>query len=62
VLLPAAGSIADADARLAERAVPEAAAALVPGEWADGAPYAEFLARRLEAPREFAEEADRARA
>ncbi len=62
VLLPAAGSIADADARLAARAGPAAAAALVPAEWADGAPYAEFLARRLEAPREFAEEAERARA
>ena len=36
VLLPAAGSIADADARLAERADPAAAAALVPAEWADG--------------------------
>src|SRR3954464_9136621 len=43
VLLPAAGSIADADARLAHRADPAAAAALVPPEWADGALYAEFL-------------------
>jgi hypothetical protein len=34
----------------------------VPQEWADGAPYAEFLARRLQAPREFAEEAEHARA
>ncbi|WP_081685967.1 HipA family kinase [Candidatus Solirubrobacter pratensis] len=62
VLLPAAGSIVDADARLTERADPGAAAALVPEEWADGAPYAEFLAQRLQAPREFAEEAERARA
>jgi hypothetical protein len=62
VLLPAAGPIAEADARLAERADPGAAAALVPEEWADGAPYAEFLARRLQVPRQFAEEADRARA
>ena len=62
VLLPAAGSIADADDRLAGRADPQAAAALVPREWADSEPYAEFLARRLEGPRVFAEEAERARA
>jgi hypothetical protein len=62
VLLPAAGSIVDADARLAGRADPRAAAALVPDAWADGAPYGEFLARRLEEPRAFAEEAERARA
>jgi hypothetical protein len=62
VLLPAAGSVLEADARLAERADPAPAAGLVPPEWADGAPYAEFLARRLEAPRDFAEEAERARA
>jgi hypothetical protein len=62
VLLPAAGSVLEADARLADRADPGPAAALVPPEWADGAPYAEFLARRLEAPRDFAEEAERARA
>jgi hypothetical protein len=37
-------------------------AALVPGGWADGGVYAEFLARRLQAPREFAEEAERVRA
>src|SRR4051794_21944348 len=61
VLLPAAGSIAEADARLAARVDPGAAAALVPPEWADGAVYAEFLTRRLEEPREWAEEADRAR-
>ncbi|HEY7074844.1 MAG TPA: HipA family kinase [Solirubrobacteraceae bacterium] len=62
VLLGAAGSVLEADARLAERADPEAAAALVPGGWADGLPYAEFLAARLDAPRAFAEEAERARA
>ncbi len=62
VLLPAAGSIADADARLAGRADPAAAAALVPPAWADGAPYDAFLTARLEGPREFAEEAERARA
>ncbi len=41
---------------------PAAAAALVPPEWADGAPYAEHLERRLEPPREWMEEAERARA
>jgi HipA-like kinase len=61
VLLPAAGSIEEADARLAERADPHAAAALVPAEWADGAPYAEYLAARLEGPREFARGAEAAR-
>jgi hypothetical protein len=62
VLLGAAGSILGADERLAAQADPGAAAALVPGGWADGLPYAEFLAARLEAPRAFAEEAERARA
>jgi hypothetical protein len=62
VLLGAAGSVLEADARLAGRADPEAAAALVPDAWADGLPYAEFLFARLSAPREFAEEAERARA
>ena len=62
VLLGAAGPLPEADARLAALAQPDAAAALVPGEWADGAPYAEHLARRLEAPREWMEEAERARA
>jgi hypothetical protein len=61
VLLPAAASIAGADARLAARADPASAGALVPDEWADGGAYAEFLARRLRAPREFAEEAERVR-
>jgi HipA-like protein len=61
VLLPAADSVLEADARLAGRADP-GVAALVPPEWADGGAYAEFLARRLEGPREFAEEAERARA
>jgi hypothetical protein len=62
VLLPAAGPLADADARLAARADPAAAAALVPPDWADGAPYREYLEARLEAPRAFVEEAERARA
>lgn len=62
VLLGAAGPLLQADARLAPRADPAAAAALVPRGWADGAPYAEHLQRRLEAPREWLEEAERARA
>jgi hypothetical protein len=62
VLLGAAGSLPEADARLAPLADPEAAAALVPPEWSDGAPYAEHLRLRLEAPREWMEEAERARA
>src|SRR4051812_21167090 len=53
VLLPAAGPIADADARLAPHADPASAAALVPPEWADGSVYAEFLTQRLEAPRDW---------
>jgi hypothetical protein len=76
VLLPYAGPIADADARLAP-ALGEGAlgalAALVPDDWlvADGegasAPerrraYVDYLSRRLEAPRGFVEEAERARA
>jgi len=61
VLLGDASSIADADARLNAQADPAAAAALVPPEWADGGPYAEFLAKRLAEPREWAQEAERAR-
>ena len=51
-------------AGLAER-LPDvdALVALVPEDWVgDRAPYAEFLRRRLAAPRAFAEEAERARA
>ena len=62
VLLPGAASILEADARLAERADPGAAAGLVPAQWADGAQYAAFLERRLQAPRVWADEAERARA
>ncbi len=62
VLLGAAGSVLDADAALAGQAKPAAAAALVPPAWADGAAYAAHLERRLEAPRVWAEEAERARA
>jgi hypothetical protein len=61
VLLPAAGSVLEADARLAPRARPAEAAALLPPAWADGARYAAHLERRLEEPREWAEEAERAR-
>src|SRR3954454_15721898 len=46
VILPAAGPIAEADARLAPHADPASAAALVPPEWADGSVYAEFLTQR----------------
>jgi hypothetical protein len=63
VLLPYAGSVAEAHERLgaaAAAAIPRAAA-LVPEEWVgDVAPYAEYLERRL-AWGGFAEEADRAR-
>jgi hypothetical protein len=62
VLLGAAGPLPEVDQRLAPQAQPAAAAALVPPEWADGAPYAEHLERRLEPPREWMEEAERARA
>ena len=67
VLLPSAGSIAEADARLAPRVTDDvlrAVVAAVPPDWLDGDrdTYAEYLRRRLEAPRDFAEEAERARA
>jgi hypothetical protein len=67
VLLPAAGSIRDADARLAVR-VDEAALATiaeaVPDDWLGPVSrddYVEYLCRRLEEPRAFVEEAERAR-
>jgi hypothetical protein len=62
VLLPAAGSIAEADERLAAAAAPGAAAALVPEAWTNGAPYAEHLEARLADRAAWVEEADRARA
>jgi hypothetical protein len=65
VLLPLAGSLAASDERLAgmlDRGALEAIAALVPGDWAGGAPYAEHLARRLEAPRAWVEAAEAVRA
>jgi hypothetical protein len=61
VLLPAAGLLPEADARLAAQARPAAAAALVPAAWADGAPYAAHLERRLQAPRAWVQEAEHAR-
>jgi hypothetical protein len=74
VLLGAASSIADADARLGERIAPalvERLVGAVPDTWLgpDGAErerrragYVEFFARRLAAPRDFAQEAEDARA
>ena len=68
VLLPCAGSILEADDRLApqvDRALVERAVALVPPDWLAGADpetYVEYLSRRAEASRDVAEEAERARA
>lgn len=70
VLLPAAGSIRDADERLAPRVgaeLLEELASGIPAEWlaAEGSPrpadYVDYLLRRLEGPRRFVEEAERAR-
>ena len=70
VLLPAADSIEAADARLAGRVDARLLNDLVdeiPGDWlaARGAPepaeYVEYLLARVQAPRRFAEEAERAR-
>jgi hypothetical protein len=64
VLLPAAGPVPEADARLAgrvDRATVEAIAALLPGDWASADVYGGHLAARLEGPRAFVEEAERAR-
>ena len=70
VLLPAAGSIEEADHRLAGRIDARALedlASEIPREWlADrGGParedYVEYLLARLQEPRRFAEEAERAR-
>jgi hypothetical protein len=68
VLLPYAGSVAASDERLAPMltlAVLESIVATVPEAWLDGAPrerYLEYLIRRLDTPRPFVLEADRARA
>jgi HipA-like protein len=75
VLLPAAGSIADADARVAPRlteAAIEAAVAAVPDDWLEGigpfatpeehrAAYRAWLRQRLAERAAFVEEAERAR-
>jgi hypothetical protein len=68
VLLPFAASIEDADAELAPQ-VTEAllrdVAAAVPDEWLEGSSrdlYVEYLSRRVENPRSFTAEAERARA
>jgi hypothetical protein len=68
VLLPYAGSIADADARLApsvtdellQRVVMDVPDAFLDGD--DRAAYVDYLRRRLESPRDFVEEAEAARA
>ena len=68
VLLPWAGSIAEADARLAPRLdakTIEGILARVPESWLDASRrevQAEYLVRRLQAPRPFAQEAEDARA
>jgi hypothetical protein len=65
VLLPCAASIAAADERLAgvvDRALLERIVAALPTDWgADGDGYVNYLLARLEAPRAFAEEAERVR-
>jgi hypothetical protein len=72
VLLPFAGSILEADERLArrlDRATLEAIVAAVPDDWLGGADeaavareiYLNYLAERLTAPRAFAAEAQEAR-
>jgi hypothetical protein len=64
VLLPAAGSILEADARMAERlaaGVLRDVVGAVPTEWLDAERYVDYLSRRLEAPRVFAQEAEHAR-
>jgi hypothetical protein len=66
VLLPFAGSIADADARLCERAADsfEDAVAAVPAEWLSRSrdELRQFFNERLADPRPWLEEAERARA
>jgi HipA-like protein len=70
VLLPYAGSIVEADGRLAPRVTAELLEAIVgaiPDVWLgedahdQRRAYVEYLLRRLEAPRTFVEEAERAR-
>ena len=67
VLLPCAGSISEADDRLAERITPDLLARIldaVPSAWLGGAApgdYVTWLATRLEEPRAFVAEAEGAR-
>jgi hypothetical protein len=74
VLLPLAGVLEQADARMAGRITPQLIAevvAAIPDAWLDGArfgsvaaerdAYRQYLQRRLQAPRRFVEEAVRAR-
>ena len=67
VLLPFAGSICEADERLAPRVTElllEDVAAAIPDEWLDGddrRTYVEYLLERLDSPRSFVEKAERAR-
>jgi hypothetical protein len=67
VLLPFAGSIREADARLADRVTPAVlreVASAIPREWLDDGDvqtYVRYLERRIAAPREFVAEAERAR-
>jgi hypothetical protein len=68
VLLPFAGPVVEADARLAPRLTQERLAeivATVPDDWVEGTgrdAYLEYLVLRLAEPRVFAKEADAARA
>jgi hypothetical protein len=67
VLLPYAGSIEEADAELAPQVTPEMLADVVgavPADWLDGGTtqrYVDYLAERLQEPRAWVAEADRAR-
>jgi hypothetical protein len=68
ILLPFAGALEEADRIMSERITSERIVSIVaelPGTWLDVVPasrYAEYLIKRLEAPRRFLEEAMRARA
>jgi hypothetical protein len=67
VLLPFAGSILEADERLAARLTPDRLQAIVaeiPTDWlaGDSAEYVDYLTARLAPPRTFAQEAEDARA
>jgi hypothetical protein len=62
VLIDTAAPLRTVDERLASKldvTVLDRIARLVPREWGEAGPYAEFLAARLRAPRRFVDEADR---